>query len=479
MGGTEMRRTLIVALVTCALTVAFVSPAMAVTRVSGVVRSISSHKAIKGAVVKIGTVSKKTNSKGYFSMKPKSGKRTAKISVKGYLTTYQVVNAKKNKNTKLNWYLTRAYPKTAVPAHSVTVLAWNDLGMHCDQDSYKYFMVLPPYNTLRAQVFSGGESRRNYTVTYAFAKKTDSTLHTDFWQYASNFGYNLAANVGLTGSGLTGTMQRDSQGLGYIAEGIPITPYDDDGTWDPYGAATLTVKDSNGRVVATTNVVAPVSTEMDCATCHGDNYAEDLLTKHDTDVGTSLLADANSGRPHACSECHSDNAIKAPGKTGVESLSVAMHKRHDGKVANTTAGCYSCHPGPKTKCLRGIMARAGKGCVDCHGTIGNVWRTAAGGRQPWINEPKCATCHGSKYAENSGTLYRNSVLKNSHENMGGKIYCESCHNSTHAEYTTSNGADAVIPATYQGNSYWIYNCAVCHQGGGDEDTRFSGQTMHR
>jgi Carboxypeptidase regulatory-like domain/Cytochrome c3 len=475
-----MRKTLIVALMTCALTVAFVSPAVAVTRVSGVVKNISTHKVIKGAVVTISKRSKKTNKRGYYVIGPKSsGRLLVKISAKGYLSTYQIVNAKKNKRTRLNWFLTRSYPKTKVPAHSTTVLAWNDLGMHCDQNSYKYFMVLPPYNTLRAQVFSGGESRRNYTVSYAFAKKTDSTLHTDFWQYASNFGYNLANNVGLAGKGLTGTMQRDSRGIGYVAEGIPVTPYDDDGTWDPYGAATLTVKNTHGQVVARTNVVVPVSTEMNCSNCHGANYAEDLLGKHDTHNGTSLLADANNGHPHACSECHSDNAIKAPGKPGVESLSLAMHKRHDGKVANTTTGCYNCHPGPKTQCLRGIMARAGKGCVDCHGTIGTVWRSAATGRQPWLNEPTCGSCHGSKYAANPGTLYRNSVIKKTHEDMGGKIYCEACHNGTHAEYTTLNGADSVVTRTYQGNGYWIYNCAVCHKSGGEEEVRFKGQAMHR
>lgn len=473
-----MRRTLFVALMACTLSLVLAAPALAATRVAGSVRDINTHKPIKGAVVKVGKYSAKTNSKGWYNIKLKPGRLTLRISAKRYLTTYQVVAATKNKTKRLDWSLTRSYPARAVPAHSVTVLAWNDLGMHCDQDSYKYFMVLPPFNTLRAQVFSGGELKRGYTVTYSFAKKTDSTLHTDFWDFASSFGYTLAPNVGLTGNGLSGTMKRDSSGLGYVADGIPITPYDDDGTWDPYGAATLTVRNSHGSVVAVTNVVAPVSTEMNCSTCHGANFAEDILTKHDGANGTSLLADANAGHPHACGECHADNAIGAAGVPGLPSLSLAMHRRHDGKTAAGTAGCYSCHPGPKTQCMRGIMERAGKGCVDCHGTLNTVWTSIANGRQPWLNEPKCATCHGSRFAENSGKLYRDSVLKNSYEDMRGKIYCESCHNSTHAEYVSRNAADAVVPKTYQGDGYWIYNCAVCHKGG-EENIRFKGQVMHR
>jgi hypothetical protein len=474
-----MRRTVLAGLVACALSLTLAAPAVAVTRVTGVVRDIGTHRLIKGAVIKSGRYSAKTNSKGYFSLKLKPGRQTLTIKVKRYLTTYQVANARKNKNTRVNWSLTRSYPAKTVPSHSVTVLAWNDLGMHCDQDSYKYFMVLPPFNTLHAQVFAGGELKRGYTVSYSFAKKTDSTLHTDFWDYAPSFGYNLPKNVGLTGNGLKGTMKRDSRGLGYVADGIPITPYDDDGTWDPYGAATLTVRNSSGNVVSTTNVVAPVSTEMDCSNCHGSNFAVSILATHDDSNGTSLLDDANAGHPHACSECHSDNALNAPGKPGIESLSLAMHKFHDGKVPSTTAGCYNCHPGPKTQCMRGIMARAGKTCVDCHGTLNTLWTSASKGRKPWLNEPTCGSCHGAKHAENSGTLYRNSVLKNSYEDMSGKIYCEACHNGTHAEYTTSNPADTAVTKTYQGDGYWIYNCAVCHKGGGEESIRFRGQVMHR
>jgi hypothetical protein len=478
-----MRRTVAVAVAALVLSLAFAAPAVAATRVSGYVKSISKKTPIKGAVITSGKYKAKSNKRGFYSIKVSPGRPTLKVSAKGYLTTYQVTAARRNKITRVNWALTRGYPRNKVPARAVTVLAWNDLGMHCDQDSYRYFMVLPPFNTIRAQVFADGDLKTKYTVSYAFARKSNSTLHTDFWTYAPSFGYSLAPNVGLTGNGMTGTMKKDSRGLGYIAEGIPVTPYNDDGTWDPYGKATLTVRDSHGTVVATQDVVVPVSTEMSCNTCHGSSPEVDILTRHDDSNGTSLLADAESGHPHACSECHADNALGAAGRSSLPSLSLAMHRKHDGKIANTTAGCYTCHPGPKTQCQRGIMARAGKTCVSCHGTMTSVWQSAANGRRPWLDEPKCGTCHGSKYAENSGTLFRDSVLKNTHEDMGGKIYCEACHNSTHAEYVSARADDAVVPKSVQGNSYWIYNCQVCHKGGGDDDddddVAFKGQRMHR
>nr|MDA8087195.1 hypothetical protein [Nitrospiraceae bacterium] len=354
------------------------------------------------------------------------------------------------------------------------ILAWNDLGMHCDQDDYSYFMILPPFNTLHAQVIQrGGEGAdvltSGITVSYVFPKKTDTALHTNFWQYAPQYGFNVPVNTGITGTKLAGNMTVDSNKLGFVATGIPLSPYDDDGTWDPYGTATITVKDSSGNVLQTANVVAPVSTELMCSNCHGANPMEDILQQHDKDNGTTLASDRASGIVHACSECHSDNALGAAGKPGVESLSLAMHNYHKDKMTYTAAAagmtpdCYNCHPGPKTQCLRGQMYRAGKSCHDCHGDMYAMTNGMMSGRQPWLQEPRCGTCHGAAHSENANTLYRNSVLRNaSEDDMNGKLYCEACHNSTHAEFVSSNPADPTIPSRFQGDGYWIWSCTVCH-----------------
>jgi hypothetical protein len=451
------------------------------TGISGVVLDIATGSAISGAVISDGTNSTTTGSTGGYTLNEAAGNYTLTISKSGYLTTYQTAAVASGAATTVNWALTKSYGNQAIPAAGMNyvVLAWNDLGMHCDQNDYSYFMVLPPYNTLHAQVFRrGGEGAgvvtSGITVSYSFPKKTNSALHTNFWAYAPQYGYSAPTNVGITGTPLSGNMNLDAKGLGWEAVGIPITPYDDDGTWDPYGTAVITVKDTSGNVLQTVNVVAPVSTEMMCSNCHGDGTANQqaaqlsILQAHDSHNGTRLASDQAVGKVHSCSECHSENALGAPGKAGVESLSLAMHNFHKDKMnttptaAATTPGCYNCHPGPKTQCLRGIMYRAGKTCTDCHGDMYGMTTSLQNGRQPWLQEPQCGGCHGADHAENSNTLYRNSVITNAPEGMSGRIYCEACHNGPHAILPTANAADPTISQKFQGDTYWIWNCTVCH-----------------
>ena len=64
--------------------------------------------------------------------------------------------------------------------------------------------------------------------------------------------------------------------------------------------------------------------------------------------------------------------------------------------------CYNCHPGKRTKCLRGAMETGGMVCQDCHGQstqVGNDFtanfpaqpgQAVADLRVPWANEP-CAS----------------------------------------------------------------------------------------
>ena len=159
--------------------------------------------------------------------------------------------------------------------------------------------------------------------------------------------------------------------------------------------------------------------------------------------GTTLVTDHANGILHQCSECHSDNAIGAPGKTGVESLSLAMHNFHKDKMTTTT---IAANTNPNTQCLRGIMEKAGKTCIDCHGDMNKMASSLQGGRQAWLQEPKCGDCHDSKHQENANTLYRNSTLNNSPtSSMNGFLYCKACHNSTHGEFISANSADPTIP----------------------------------
>ncbi len=444
--------------------------------ISGVVKDIVTGSAIAGATVSSGSQNAVTDSTGAYSLNVAAGGNTLSASAAGYLLTYQTTTVAQRGTQTLNWALTKTYGNQTIPATSMNyvIFAWNDLGMHCDQDDYSNFCVLPPFNTLHVQVFRrGGDAglvTSGITVSYAFPKKTDSTLHTNFWTYAPQFGWNAPPNVGITGTPLSGNMSLDAKGVGFVATGIPITPYDDDGTWDPYGTAVITVKDSSGKVLQTTNVVAPVSTEMMCSNCHGaTNTQLNILQAHDNHNGTTLAVDQANGIVHLCGSCHQDNALGTAGKAGVESLSLAMHNFHKDQMNTTAAAsgtvpdCYNCHPGPKTECMRGIMYRAGKSCHDCHGDMYAMTSSLQGGRQAWLQEPQCGGCHDANHAENSNTLYRNSLLQNAPSGgMDNRIYCEACHNSPHAELTTANAADPTISQKFQGDTYWIWNCTVCH-----------------
>jgi hypothetical protein len=371
----------------------------------------------------------------------------------------------------------------AASAAKYAVFAVNDLGMHCYQRSYSGFMILPPANNLKVQVFrKGGESAhlvtKGITITYRIVGNTRSSNKTDFWQYASSYGFiALKPNVGITGNKLSGRMKLSSDKRYWEAKAIPITPYRDDMTFDPLQVASITVRSSSTHKVVATQpkVVVPVSDEMRCDLCHGPlDTAANILQAHDAANGTTLYADLQLGRRHACSECHRDNALGQAGVPGVKPLSQVVHGFHADKmnvpaVAAFGTPCYACHPGAITKCLRGRMAQVGFTCTSagCHGSMADVADSQGPptNREAWLQEPRCGGCHGATYAENPGQLYRNSYLANGPEGMNGsKIQCESCHGSPHAEWRSTKSIDNQVPLKLQGLATFIKKCSTCHGG---------------
>jgi hypothetical protein len=374
---------------------------------------------------------------------------------------------------------------TAVTGAGATyrVLAWNDLGMHCYNGSFADMMVLPPYNTLWAQVVRVGDPpsivTTGVTVTYEFPGNTYSAGKIDFWDYATqafSLTTTLPPNVGLRGKGLTGTL--DPAGDHYTAVGIPLTEYSDADTQtrQPFQTAIVTVRDADsGAVLTSARVVTPVSSEMNCIMCHSDDgdatkkygiqprgdFQLNILALHDylsqSKYPTGHRAALLGRRPVLCAECHADAALGAPGIRGISNLSNAMHRHHNPTNAPDLApnndGCYSCHPGMETQCLRCVMSqRYGIGCVDCHGDIVQVAKNPS----PWTNEPVCsnAKCHGAAYATDQ-PLYRNS------EGHGG-LYCATCHDSPHAIAVSREPGDALKFIALQGSAGTLRTCTVCH-----------------
>ena len=352
-----------------------------------------------------------------------------------------------------------------------TLLAWNDLGMHCmDGKDFSVFSILPPYNTLNAQLIqkAGTEDKHvtsGVTIAYTAAPSLDgkynttslydnnNDLKTNFWEYVGAlFNADPSPDTGLTGNH---TPELTEHVLNYNtaenwweATGLPITPYNDDGSKNYYPMVNVTAKDASGNILVTTTVVLPVSDEMDCRACHGSSSGYDaakpaagwendadpekdfkwnILRLHDqkfpaavSDHQTELQAagyngydsvglypTAKNGNPVLCATCHSTNALGTAGVSGAKPLTEALHALHanvtdptNGMTLNSSTNrdaCYRCHPGAATKCLRGAMGKLSTiQCQSCHGGMNAV---GTQGRAGWLAEPNCQACHqnGMRY----------------------------------------------------------------------------------
>lgn len=377
----------------------------------------------------------------------------ALLSVGGGCDWASLLNPPNNNNSNNN------SNGNLVNGKTITVLGYNDLGMHCMNEDFSELMILPPYNTLHAQLIErSGEHPRILTqgveVSYAFAENTTSSDKTNFWDYAEQLlGSSPGPDVGLTGKGLTGEMDLTGSN-DWSAVGIPLTPITDAGTEDSYQLATITVR-KDGEVVAQTQAVAPVSWEISCNLCHtspGITAYTDILQKHDAMHGTTL----ENEKPVLCAGCHGDPALGLAGDPNVSTLSGAMHSSHASRMnaIQIDNACYACHPGQRTHCLRDVHFSAGMTCDDCHTSMEAVGDSA---RRPWVDLPRCDDCHskGGFSFEQPDTLFRNSVGH-------GNIHCEACHGSPHAILPTVVDADNLQSKSLQGHAGKIDTCTVCH-----------------
>ena len=374
------------------------------------------------------------------------------------------------------------------------VVAWNDLGMHCLNPSYDTAVILPPYNTIWAQVIKRGTTPQIVTsgisIDYRIINNTTSvsTVKVTFAQFWDSvfttklFGTVLTPDFGLNlvtptlHNSLTGSMVLN--GTHFQVNGIPLTPINDFGVKNPYQIAEITVKDTAGIVLAQTQATVPTSDEFSCGKCHNTDDSNpfiDMLIKHDRNQGTSL----NSNRPVLCASCHGSPALGTPGGAGTSGkyLSQAIHGYHAGKTApgGATIGCNDCHPGPTAKCNRSqahsditkVVPAAGStdSCsnINCHGTLTKIAGDISSGTKiPWVNEPKCVNCHtGVTGVDTGADLYRNA-------SGHGGLSCAGCHSSPHAMYPVSAAsADQTgnyQAVQYQGVAKTLGSCiSSCHQ----------------
>lgn len=350
---------------------------------------------------------------------------------------------------------------------NMVAFGMSELGMHCMNQDFSKLMILPPFNTLRAQVVdrTGQEPeivRSNVTVNFSVLGNTRSADKTNFWDFEEALlGFPLAANTGLTGTRLSGPMHATGDGR-FEATGIPLTPVMDKGTVNPYPLGSIVVKKA-GTIQAITKTVVPVSWEISCNLCHtgAQGTDMDILQAHDRLHHTDL----QNATPVACGRCHEQPplaGVLGSGSPALPTLSRAMHRSHGPrmKLVSLPVNCYACHPGVTTKCLRDVHRQAGMTCLSCHGSMAAV---ASAARQPWVDEPACGSCHqrsGFEFEE-PGKLFRESRGHNG-------IYCEACHNSPHATVPTVTKADNIQNIGLQGKAGTIDKCSLCHSQTPDE-----------
>lgn len=358
-------------------------------------------------------------------------------------------------------------PNMALGTH--TLIAWNDLGMHCvDGSDYSVFSILPPFNNLKAQLVSrSGAALVSSGVTITYEATTDesgslnstSSGKTNFWTYATKlYGWllktvnTLLVNLGLVtenpAPSTTPALMTYTPSVGlWEADGIPVTPYDDAMLKNYYPMVKVVAKNTSGTVIASTRVPLPVSDEMSCANCHASTVAstaakpaagwvndatsvtkdwkKNILRLHDEKIPTAVSANsaaliakgynyqnkledtANAGTPVLCASCHSSNALPGSGVAGVKPLTQALHTKHASTIDVSTGQTLGSSTNRDS-------------CYQCHpGSSTKCLRGAMGAAKNSDGTMKmdCQSCHGGM----------TTVGSSSREGWLDQPTCQNCH----------------------------------------------------
>ncbi len=368
-----------------------------------------------------------------------------------------------------------------------TLLAWNNLGMHCMDDDYAVFSILPPFNTVDVQVLDGAgklvKSPSGLSVTFEAVADPSGSINrtsigkTNFWDTASKlYGTGLTVpDVGLTGTRMPGP-SNDPQPVPwggsstlnwFEATGVPLTPTDDAMARNAYPLMRFKAHDLKGNVLGQADVVLPVSDEMDCRACHASgsgaaakpaggwendpnskhDFRFNILRLHDEKQGgtpafqqalaavgynaAGLHATAKGGQPILCASCHKSEALPNTGVAGVPPLTTAMHGLH----ASVTS--------PKTGLKLNAMVNRSS-CYECHpGSTTQCLRGAMGAAidaSTGSLAMQCQSCHGTM----------SDVGANTRTGWLNEPNCQACHtgtatqNSGQIRYTSAFSSAGVL-----------------------------------
>lgn len=285
-----------------------------------------------------------------------------------------------------------APPQEGSGSDSYKVFAFNDLGMHCYDNDFSVFSLLPLFNVVHAQVINKGAKPvllTNSTVKVTYAATPDPTGSinttsigkTNFWTYIGKlFGpsfNNWPLDVGILGAKMPSNgygpqvMPYDPTYKWFSGTGIPQINIDDAGHVNSFPMMKILAQNQAGLLPSNSlDIVVPCSSEMNCVSCHETaafadyvttfsdasppprlttltqtdfsynpnptlRFRQNILILHDALSQTNLVARYKAGNPILCASCHYSKALDLAGTGGPQGnqvghlyLSRAMHKHH-------------------------------------------------------------------------------------------------------------------------------------------------------
>ncbi|KPA16971.1 cytochrome C [Candidatus Magnetomorum sp. HK-1] len=391
--------------------------------------------------------------------------------------------------------LTHCVPSFNKKTDQYVLLSWPNKGMHLYSDCEKSFQLGLSKGTIHAQLILRNETPEHISEDIEMIYRSKK-------------------------QNVEGLMNYDDMAMAFVAKNVPLSEFDSEKDYNPYPIFTIEARRVETKeIIAKTQVVVAVSSNMGCKNCHGGPWknnessgiskqtARDILKTHDRISGTDLVASAQKGKAQTCADCHKSAS------SNILNLSSSMHGFHANYISNPSADtCIKCHASfnNNSLCLRGRHAEFGLSCVSCHGSLtdhalGLLAHEIQNGkisakryikhltpsyvaskneikpRKPWVHEPDCTGCHVNyekpepdisgfnRWTTNADNLFRNQ--------MGDAgIRCTACHGAPHALYPTKNifdqNRDNIQPLQYQMLSIPIGGnelCSTCHMTRMDEN----------
>ena len=363
----------------------------------------------------------------------------------------------------------------ASPAADNQLLGWNNLGMHCMDSDYSVFSILPPYNTIEAQLIVNGKlvkTDTGYTVTYqAIADPTGSFNSTamgkgNYYTYATAlYGATLAPEGGLAGWSMPGPANtpqgmhfeltnQPAQGVvtpvnWWRAEGIPLSPYDDAHHKNPYPMMRVIARNTSGTAIASNDIVLPVSDEMDCRACHASGtqtaampaagWLWNGLPERDFRLNILRLHDEHQFTRHnalytaalAARGFNSQGLYRGVVADGKPVLCAACHASEAlgapsyGTIPQLTTSVHAFHAHVQDPVLNTTLDNVANrsACYRCHpGSTTKCLRGAMGGAiaADGSMEMQCQSCHGNM----------STVGASNRTGWFEEPNCQSCHTGT-------------------------------------------------